>query len=407
MSFPFHAASYNAANPASPHTPDAGEYRTGNRAPPHIRAPLLRAPSSSNDSYSPPQRRRPSFSSINQPVLGSPTYLRSRAVSSTMRMQYPIINATPAPFGMAPSGRSRTMSSGPSMRPLATHVDRDHSSSQYPKATNGIRLVTSQDTRMKSHRSQVHPDQLPVLKRPKKPTVHHQNTHQPPDQQRAHQPPVHQNTHQPPETHHPSVHQAPAAIQQHPMSKDVTLIAAVTAARMDHREFPWYPVWLIATKDWMFPNSSTATVACNVAPQYVLRHTDIDTSLSSPNSGSVVKVTRKSVIPDFALLLQHVRTASNGTPILGSQKVVLIVENKPTQARSRYLRLPCPFLGINGQIGQQALFAFTAHPNLHMIGVIVAFGARWRYVEAIRPGSELLKKWIKYGDPSYKQVRRN
>ncbi|OAX35516.1 hypothetical protein K503DRAFT_773404 [Rhizopogon vinicolor AM-OR11-026] len=175
---------------------------------------------------------------------------------------------------------------------------------------------------------------------------------------------------------------------------------------MDHREFPWYPVWVIAIKDWMFPNSSTATVACNIAPQYVLRHTDIDNSLSSPNSGSVVKVTRKSVIPDFALLLQHVRTASNGTPILGSQKVVLIVENKPTQARSRYLRLPCPFMGINGQIGQQALFAFTAHPNLHMIGVVVAFGARWRYVEAVRPGSALLKKWIKYGDPSYAQSKK-
>ncbi|OAX31848.1 hypothetical protein K503DRAFT_777240, partial [Rhizopogon vinicolor AM-OR11-026] len=174
---------------------------------------------------------------------------------------------------------------------------------------------------------------------------------------------------------------------------------------MDHREFPWYPVWVIAIKDWMFLNSSTATVACNIAPQYALRHTNIDNSLSSPNSGSVVKVTRKSVIPDFALLLQHVRTASNGTNILGSQKVVLIVENKPTQARSRYLRLPCPFIAIKKQIGQQALFAFTAHPNLHVIGAIVAFGARWRYVEAVRPESALLKEWMKPDDPNYDQSK--
>ncbi|OAX31331.1 hypothetical protein K503DRAFT_777678 [Rhizopogon vinicolor AM-OR11-026] len=170
---------------------------------------------------------------------------------------------------------------------------------------------------------------------------------------------------------------------------------------MDHREFPWYPVWVIAIKDWLFPNSSTATVACNVAPQYALWHTNVDDSLSSPNSGSVVNVTRKSAIPDFALLLQHVRIASNGTPILGSQKVVLIVENKPTQARSRYLRLPCPFIGIEGQIGRQALFAFTAHPNLHVIGAVVAFGARWRYVEAVRPESALLKEWMKFNDPGY------
>jgi len=164
MSFSYHAASYSAAHPASPHTPDAGEYRTENRAPPHIRAPLLRSPSSVNDSYSPSQRRRPSFSSINQPVLDSPTYGRSRAVSSTTRMQPQIISTPSGHFGTAPSGRSRTISSGSSMRPVVTRADQDHSSLRYSKATNGIRPVASQNAtgRTKSQ----HPDQLPVFKPP-------------------------------------------------------------------------------------------------------------------------------------------------------------------------------------------------------------------------------------------------
>ncbi|KAG0700388.1 hypothetical protein DFH29DRAFT_1056018 [Suillus ampliporus] len=318
------AASYRTgANPAPLRTPDATSYRAAGRAPLHERAPLLVAPSSNNSNHLLPLRR-PSFSSITQPVIHSPSYYRSRAVSSTMRVQHQITSAAPAPApflpppsrvsgsGIGPSSdRSRT--SGTSLRQSVPSIDNQTTNSRHKK--------------------------------------HHA---------------VHQQVPQPP------VRQANSAIQQHPMLRDIALIAAVTAARGDHREFLWYPVWVIAIRDWMFSNSNTASVACNIAPQYLLSH---KYNLDPLSPGSVPKPKKASVIPDFAQVLQHVQTSGNGTPILGRQKVILIVENKPELSRRRILS-ESPFENIADQIVQQAAFAFVSDSSLRAIGVIAAFGAR-------------------------------
>jgi hypothetical protein len=185
------------------------------------------------------------------------------------------------------------------------------------------------------------------------------------------------------------------------MLMDMGLIAAVTAARENGMnadlEFLWYPVWVIAIKDWMFPNSNTATVACNVAPQYVLSH--------MYRTEGCTKLKRQWVIPDFAQILQQVHTFSNGTRKLGRQKVILMVENKPTRPRKSFLLSPNPFVDAEDQITKQAVFAFMADSSLHVIGVILAFGARWKYVEFYRPSGTELEAWMAVGDGTYGQEK--
>ncbi|KAG1719400.1 uncharacterized protein EDB91DRAFT_464219 [Suillus paluster] len=363
------AVSYRAANLAPPRIPGTASYRAGDRGPLHPRAPFLVAPPS-NESNHPPPFRRPSFSSITQPMLHSPSAHKSRAVSSTARAQHPSPSAAPAPFlplpprvggsGMASSsGRHRVVSSGPSVRPSVPSTDLAPS---FPP------VIGHHNDTLFANSSQ----------RARKKTLQH--------------PTVHQRTLQQP-SHH-------SVIQQHPMLKDFALIAAVTAARCDrnNNEFPWYLVWNIAIKDWMFSNSNTATVACNIAPQYVLSH---QYNLEALSPGTAAKSKKTRVIPDFAQVLQHVTTSKNGTPILGRQKVILMVENKPKLSRQKIRGGVSPFPSIKKQISQQAAFAFVGDSSLHKIGMVVAFGDRWRYVEFARPRNTVLKAWTEAEDQMY------
>jgi hypothetical protein len=189
--------------------------------------------------------------------------------------------------------------------------------------------------------------------------------------------------------------QPSTVIQQHPMLKDIALVAAVAAARTDNQEFLWYPVWVIAVKDWLFFNSNTATVACNIAPQFVLE------CWYKRNRRAKAKKLRK--VPDFAQVLQHVNTLSNGTQVLGRQKVILMVENKATFPRVRWLRGQNPFEITAKQVEEQAIFAFLGDHSLLAIGIITACGSRWRYVEVDRPRTKYLKKWmdVEIGDATY------
>ncbi|KAG0705304.1 hypothetical protein DFH29DRAFT_907177 [Suillus ampliporus] len=361
------AASYRAANQAPLRTADAASYRPADRVPLHTRAPLLVAPPSNGSNHSVPLRR-PSFSSITQPVLHSPSFYKSRTVSSTMRVQHQTTSGAPAPFlpprvsgsGMvSSSGRPRVVSSGPSTRPSVPSTALAPSFSP---------VTGHHDDTLLTNSSQ----------RARKKTLQHNTVHQWTPQQPSHQ----------------------SVIRQHPMLKDFALLAAVTAARCDrnHNEFPWYLVWVIAIKDWMFANSNTATVACNIAPQYVLSH---QYNFKDLTPGSVAKPKKTRVIPDFAQVLQHIITSRNGTPILGRQKVILLVENKPKLSRQKILGGVSPFPSIKKQISQQAAFAFMADSSLHVIGMVVAFGDRWRYIEFARPRNTVLKAWTESEDQTY------
>ncbi|OAX34277.1 hypothetical protein K503DRAFT_834452 [Rhizopogon vinicolor AM-OR11-026] len=353
--------SYSAPHP-SLRIPDTTSRRTGNPQPLH------RQDIPSNDSNPLLQlRRRPSFSSTIQTVLPSTPHHRSRAVSTTTRIQHQTTSATPRPLpsprvnesGISPScGRSRTVSSGPSMRPSVPNTH--FSPTKFPTAARpqNATVAPSSSQDVKSGPT------------PGNQTSQHQNT------------------------------QSAAVIQQHPMLHDIALVAAVTAARTDKKEFLWYPVWVIAVKDWLFANSNTDTVACNIAPQYVLEHWY--------RNGPRAKVKKFSRIPDFAQVLQHVKILSNRTRVLGRQKVIMMVENKPTFPRSRWLSGQNPFQHIDKQIQEQAIFAFMGDRSLLVIGIIVAFGSRWRYVEFARPRTAYIKKCMDWevGDRSNKRSNR-
>ncbi|KAG1737111.1 uncharacterized protein EDB91DRAFT_1141106 [Suillus paluster] len=147
-----------------------------------------------------------------------------------------------------------------------------------------------------------------------------------------------------------------------------------------------------------FANSNTATVACNLAPQYVLEHTTKPIALSP---GSVAKPKKTRVVPDFAQVLQYVQTSSNGSHIRDIQKVVLLVENKPKIRRKELLDGESPFDDSSDQVRKQAAYAFVADPSLRAIGTILAFGARWKYVEIDRPQNTVLNTWVETGDKMY------
>lgn len=193
-------------------------------------------------------------------------------------------------------------------------------------------------------------------------------------------------------------------LEPHPMLRDVTLINAVTIAGRGSTEFRWYPVWVIAIKDWIFPNSNTATVACNLAPQYALEYTP-KPGVPSPGStpGSVAKPKKTWVIPDFAQVLQYVQTSSNGSRIRHIERVILLVENKPKMTKQEIVDGLSPFQAGKKQIYKQAVYAFLADHSLHVIGIILAYGTRWRYIEMHRPLDAVLHAWIESGDVTYRQ----
>lgn len=351
---------YRDANGTPLRTPDAALYRAADSGPLHPRAPLLVAPRS-NDPNHLALFRRPSFSSITQPMVHSPSAHRSRTVSSANRVEHQTISAAPASIvlprvggsGTAPS-RSRTVSSGPSMRlpgpyiNLAPSLPPTTGRENDPALANGSHRAKSRYTTGNK-------------------TLHHQLLH--------------------------------------PMMRDIALINAVTVAGRGSTEFRWYPVWVIVIKDWIFPNSNTSTVACNLAPQYVLEYTP-KPGVPSPGStpGSVAKPKKTWVIPDFAQVLQYVQTSSNGSRIRHVERVILLVENKPKMTKQEALSRKSPFHEHRTQIHKQAAYAFLADPSLRMIGVILAIGTRWRYVEVYRPLLDsVLLTWIDTDDKTYRQ----
>ncbi|KAG1888534.1 hypothetical protein F4604DRAFT_2023912 [Suillus subluteus] len=192
------------------------------------------------------------------------------------------------------------------------------------------------------------------------------------------------------------------------MLKDVTLINAVTVAARSDTEFRWYPVWVIAIRDWMFPNVSTDTVACNLAPQYALEYTP-NPPAPSPGStpGSLANPKKSWVIPDFAQVPQYVQTTSNGSRLRDIQKVILLVENKPkVKGRDALFPEQSPLEESMLQIRKQAVYAFLADPSLQVIGTILALGSLWRYVEINRPRDAVLITWIDHQDRPYGQRKK-
>ncbi|KAG2066859.1 hypothetical protein BDR04DRAFT_1144681 [Suillus decipiens] len=359
--------------------PGAALYQAVDRAVLHSRAPLLVVPSSADSNNIIPFRR-PSFSSVTQPMIHSPSAYKSRTLSSTTRAQHQVISAAPVPVrpprvhgpGMVPS-RYRTVSSGPSASPSAS-----------------VDLVPSFPVKTARQNDPALADRS-----------HHAASRHATASKTLHKI-VHQHSNQPP------VHQSFSSLQQHLILKDVTLINAVTVAARSGTEFRWYPVWVIAIKDWMFLNASTGTVACNLAPQYALEYTQKPPT-PSPGStpGSLVRSKKSWVIPDFAQILQYVQTASNGSRIRDIQKVILLVENKPKVKRQDVL-FPeeSPLEDSMLQIRKQAVYAFLADPTLQVIGTILALGSLWRYVEINRPRDDVLITWFDHQDRSYGQRKK-
>jgi hypothetical protein len=351
--------------PVTPGTAPYGSYRnatplrnpdqvTSHRAATNQCVSPFTAPSPSNDHV---LARRPSVSLFTQPVVHSSSYNRSRAVSSTARVQHQTTSAASSVSGssMAPlSGRSRTVSSGSSMRP-SWPTGSTYMNPSFPAST-GLHKDTTRTTSNQRHTTKNQTNQ----------TLQQNETHR---QARP-------------------VGQESTAVLRHPMLNDVGLITAITAARGDRREFPWYPVWVIAIKDWMFANSHTPTVACNIAPQYVLEQWY--------TTKTSVKPKKTWAVPDFAQVLQHLQTSKNGTRKIARQKVILVVENKPELPRKRFLEEDSdPWEEVLSQVNRQVAFAFLADPSLHVIGAILAFGARWKYLEFDRARTNHLKAYIK------------
>ncbi|KAG1718164.1 uncharacterized protein EDB91DRAFT_1182100 [Suillus paluster] len=211
MYFPFPArsyASYRTVNPAPLRTPDAAlsraansayiytqdvaSYRAADQVALHPRAPLLGAPPSDDPNHLLPSRR-PSYSSITQPVLNSPSYYKSMEALAKQEATKaaPALLLPPHVASVSSSGRSITASSGPSTGRLASSTE--------------LALSFPTDSRQRAKSQYTIGDKM----------LRHQTVHR--------------------QTHQPLVHQAPATIYQHLMSKVVALIAAVAAAREDPR----------------------------------------------------------------------------------------------------------------------------------------------------------------------------
>jgi hypothetical protein len=111
---------------------------------------------------------------------------------------------------------------------------------------------------------------------------------------------------------------------------------------------------------------------------------------------------KKRVIPDFAQVLQYVQTSSNGSSIRHIERVILLVENKSKMTKQEVVDVLSPFQAGMKQIYKQAVYASLADHSLHVIGIILAYGTRWRYTEMHRPLDAVLHAWIETGDATYR-----
>jgi hypothetical protein len=104
-------------------------------------------------------------------------------------------------------------------------------------------------------------------------------------------------------------------------------------------------------------------------------------SLSSSRAPlSRPRIKRSTRIPDFAQLVYRLCINPDNTvncPVELDHRIILLVENKP--------RLDSPteanFTAVLGQTDEQARHAFASFPNLTTLGVIIAVGPYWTYVE--------------------------
>ncbi|KAG1852804.1 hypothetical protein DFJ58DRAFT_790651 [Suillus subalutaceus] len=185
------------------------------------------------------------------------------------------------------------------------------------------------------------------------------------------------------------------------MLADGVLMAAISAANAEHREFPWYCVWTRALERHTFPSSIGDDLFCNVAPQHVLirsfdpsppdslspgrgrsggsRSESVSPFISEPRTPprrTQAKVRHAHVVPDFAQILRRIKLPPSMPPVIVREKVICL-------------------------ISRQAYFAFMGDSTLTTIGVILAFGNVWKYVEFPRPLANLPSTWSEYQDPTF------
>ncbi|KAG1796125.1 uncharacterized protein BJ212DRAFT_1489476 [Suillus subaureus] len=84
-------------------------------------------------------------------------------------------------------------------------------------------------------------------------------------------------------------------------------------------------------------------------------------------------------------------------PVIVREKIICLVEIKPKSLRAKNYG----FSSAAMQISRQAYFAFMGDSTLTTIGVILAFGNVWKYVEFPRPLANLPSTWSEYQDPTF------
>jgi hypothetical protein len=190
---------------------------------------------------------------------------------------------------------------------------------------------------------------------------------------------------------------------------DHVLMAAMSAADGDHREFSWYAVWARTLDKYTFPSSIEKSLVCNLAPQHVLIRSFDPSPVSSRNSSidfwdmesrsppGVAQLVRRSyTVPDFAQILRRIRLQHSMPPVIEREKVILLTEIKPKLQPGHE-----PFDSAMTQVTRQAIHAFSADSTLEIIGVIIAFGALWKYVEFPKPLDNIPRNQSEVKDPTF------
>lgn len=226
---------------------------------------------------------------------------------------------------------------------------------------------------------------------------------------------------------------------------------SIAEAQSDTREAPWYGPWDIVLRDFLFSSFCKPPYFAITYPQFpVSKHIDTDNAddydddcddgyddddndvqmSQSPNRSAAPspeifrgsrsllpptppKISPKSPpfpppkqrttrIPDFIEMLYAIELNPNGTipiPIQYASQIILLVEIKKSTLHPS-VKL---FADIIHQTDHQARHAFYTSPDTNILGIIIAVGPFWRYVEYhrvdLRPSPSLSeKKDSTYGD---------
>jgi len=215
---------------------------------------------------------------------------------------------------------------------------------------------------------------------------------------------------------------------------------SIADAQTDTREAPWYGPWNIVLRDCLFSSFCTPPSFTLTNPQFpVSTHVDTcdpdesdnddDRDGGSSRSGApspeifrgsrdklpstppkipaephIPRMLKRSTrIPDFVQLLYMLMLNRNGTvvsPIKYRRRVILLVEIKKAVLRPSVRA----FADVLPQTDQQARHALHTSPDTQILGVIIALGACWTYVEyhrtRLQPSPSLSEK----KDPTYKDT---